>query len=122
MEEYQFEIVDANLCNKNEFVNNYITQAGASLLTFNVNEDGSFEMIGASVATKTSLRETANEINLKKAEAKYEADMDAINKKDTKYDTQLAVCETERNAIKEEVDSLKNVIKDNVDRTFKLFS
>ena len=48
--------------------------------------------------------------------------MKEINKKDTKYDTQLSACETERNAIKEEVDSLKNVIKDNVDRTFKLFS
>ena len=79
-------------------------------------------IVNTSVATNTSLREVSNEINVKKAEAKYEADMKEINKKDTKYDTQLSACETERNAIKEEVDSLKNVIKENVDRTFKLFS
>ena len=79
-------------------------------------------MIGASVATKTSLRETANEINLKKAEAKYEADMKKIDNKDRKYDSDLAALEAERNAIKEEMETLKNVAKENVERTFKLFS
>ena len=85
------------------------------------------QMLGienTSVAVNTHLREVADETDLKKAEAQYEADMNRINKKDTKYDTdtELAICENERNALKQEVDSLKTVIKDNVDRTFKLFS
>ncbi|DAA97118.1 TPA: hypothetical protein CPT80_02720 [Candidatus Gastranaerophilales bacterium HUM_9] len=122
LEEYQFEIVKPELCNKYEFVSNYITQAGASLLTFSINEDGSFNMVGTNVSVETSLQEISNDINLKKAEAKYEADMKAIDKKDSRYDTQLAACETERNAIKEEVDTLKTVAKENVERTFKLFS
>ena len=45
-----------------------------------------------------------------------------INKKDRYYDTQLAACENERKAIITETDTLKTVIKENVDRTFKLFS
>ena len=122
LEEYQFEIVKPELCNKYEFVSNYITQAGASLLTFSTNEDGSFNMVGTNVSVETSLQEISNDINLKKVEAKYEADMKAIDKKDSRYDTQLAACETERNAIKEEVDTLKTVAKENVERTFKLFS
>ncbi len=122
LEEYQFEIVKPELCNKYEFVSNYITQAGASLLTFTINEDGSFNMVGTNVSVETSLQEVSNDINLKKAEAKYEADMKAIDRKDSRYDTQLAACETERNAIKEEVDTLKTVAKENVERTFKLFS
>lgn len=75
-----------------------------------------------SVATNTGLREVSDETNLKKAEAKYESDMKKIDNKDKKYDTDLAALETERNAIKEEMESLKTVAKDNVERTFKLFS
>ena len=48
--------------------------------------------------------------------------MKKINKKETKIDTELQQCEAERSSIKTEQDSLKSVIKDNVDLTFKLFS
>lgn len=75
-----------------------------------------------SVSTNTGLREVQDETDLKKAEAQYEADMKRIDKKDTKYDTDLAALETERSAIKNEMDTLKNVAKENVERTFKLFS
>lgn len=74
------------------------------------------------IATDTSLQEISDETELKKAEAKYEADMRKIDAKDKKFDTDLAAMEAERNAIKTEMDTLKTVAKDNVDRTFKLFS
>ena len=46
-----------------------------------------------------------------------------INKAyDKKFDTDIAALETERNAIKTEMDTLKSIAKDNVDRPFKLFS
>ena len=75
-----------------------------------------------SVSTNTNLQEVTDEVNLKKAEAKYEADMKRIDLKDRKYDTDLAALDTERNAIKQEMDTLKTVAKENVERTFKLFS
>ena len=74
------------------------------------------------IATDTSLQEVSDETELKKAEAKYEADMRKINQKDKKFDTDLAAMDAERNAIKTEMDTLKSVAKENVDRTFKLFS
>ena len=82
--------------------------------------DGTFSEVN--IATDTSLQEVSDETQLKKAEAKYEADMRKINAKDKKFDTDLAAMEQERNAIKTEMDTLKSVAKDNVDRTFKLFS
>jgi len=82
--------------------------------------DGSFAEVN--IATDTSLQEVTDEVDLKKAEAKYEADMRKINAKDKKFDTDLAAMEAERNAIKTEMETLKTVAKDNVDRTFKLFS
>ena len=75
-----------------------------------------------SVSTSTKVQEISDEVGLKKAEAQYEADMSRINAKDSRYDTELSQLETERNAIKLEIDTLKNVAKDNVDRTFKIFS
>ncbi|MCM1265406.1 MAG: hypothetical protein NC200_04325 [Candidatus Gastranaerophilales bacterium] len=75
-----------------------------------------------SVSTDTNLQEVADESILKKAEAKYEADMKRIDLKDRKYDTDLAALDTERNAIKQEMETLKTVAKENVERTFKLFS
>ena len=75
-----------------------------------------------SVSTNTSLQEVTDEINLKKEEAKYEAAMKRIDMKDRKYDSDLAALDAERNAIKQEMETLKTVARDNVERTFKLFS
>ena len=48
--------------------------------------------------------------------------MKKIDNKDRKFDTDLAALDTERNAIKQEMETLKTVAKENVERTFKLFS
>ena len=84
------------------------------------NTDNTYSEVN--IATDTSLQEVSDETELKKAEAKYEADMRKIDAKDKKFDTDLAAMEQERNAIKTEMETLKTVAKDNVDRTFKLFS
>ena len=92
---------------------------GLLFLFKNDNEGNEYQV---NVATDTSLQEVTDDVDLKKAEAKYEADMRKINAKDKKFDTDLASLESERNAINTEMDTLKSVAKDNVDRTFKLFS
>ena len=83
--------------------------------------DSDNNIYNVNVATDTSLQEVSDETLLKKAEAKYEADMRKINQKDKKFDTELAAMDAERNAVKTEMDTLKSVAKENVDRTFKLF-
>ena len=102
----------------NEWLTNMIN-AGLAIIS---KKDNNGEYYETSVSTDTGLQEVSNEDDLKKAEAKYEADMKKINLKDRKYDTDLAALDTERNAIKQEMDTLKSVARDNVERTFKLFS
>lgn len=102
-------------------------KAGASVQNGHGNNVDVYEELfkvfsDSSVSTSTKLQEVSDEIGLKKAEAQYEADMNKINKKDARFDTELSQLETERNAIKEEIESLKNVAKENVDRTFKIFT
>ena len=90
--------------------------------TLDTDENGNTLYSEVNIATDTNLQEVSDETELKKAEAKYEADMRKIDAKDKKFDVDIAALEQERNAIKTEMETLKTVAKDNVDRTFKLFS
>ena len=119
-------IVEAGGCTviPDEMLNNtdWVTNMVNSGFVYIKSVDHEGEWYDTNVATNTGLQEVSNDIALKKAEAKYEADMRKIDAKDKKFDTDLAALEAERNAIKTEMDTLKTVAKDNVDRTFKLFS
>lgn len=63
-----------------------------------------------------------DDTNIAKAEAEYEYTLSQIQDKDKRYDLDLDNINTEHEAVKSEVQSVKTVIKDNTDRTFKIFS
>ena len=106
--------------NSRTWLANMIKDGHAILSTCDLKKNYAFDH--TSVATDTNLQEVEDNIELRKAEAKYEADMRRIDMKDRKYDYDLAAIEQERNAIKQEMETLKTVAKDNVERTFRLFS
>lgn len=56
------------------------------------------------------------------AESQYQYEMASIKRKENQLDLELNQLETQHNAVIKEIDSVKEVIKNNVDRTFKLFS
>jgi len=74
-----------------------------------------------SVATNVGLREKTDNAQLAQAEANYEAALRRIDKKEEQYDKDLAKYDQERKALTSELDTLKTCIKENVDRTFKIF-
>ena len=83
------------------------------------------EWSDTSVATSTNnnyLQEMQNDKDLKKAEAEYEHELGILNRKDTKFDTELSKLETERTSITTEMESIEKVRDDNIDRTFGIFS
>jgi hypothetical protein len=99
----------------------------AGLISMQVWDDDTAqkEWTDTSVATSTNanyLQELKNDENLKRAEAEYEFALDLLSDKDKKIDTDLSKLETSRQAITQEMDSIKTVIKENSDRTFGLFS
>lgn len=109
----------ANLDDNKECITNLINSGEFVLIDTNIVDTTDQE---TSVATNTSLREVDNETLLKKAEAAYEANMKKIDMKDRRYDQDLAALDAERNAVSSEMETLKTVAKENVDRTFKIFS
>ncbi|MCR5265403.1 MAG: hypothetical protein K6E29_02265 [Cyanobacteria bacterium RUI128] len=108
--------------NSVEWLTNMVNNGFALISQVDVSQVRDYSVYDVSVAIDTNLREIEDEQYLRKAEAQYEADMRKIDMKDRKYDTDLAALESERNAIKAEMETLKTVAKDNVERTFKLFS
>ena len=107
-----------------EWLNNMISAGLLSIYMFNHSSSSNgFEL--TTIATSYGdnyLQEVDDEAKIKKAEVEYEHELDVINRKETKFDTQLKKLETEENACKTELDSLKKVKDDNIDRTFNLFS
>ena len=115
----KYVIVDEEFAQSTKFLSNLLTLNECILIEFT---DGDKELRDTNVSVETSLREVDDEKELKKAEAQYEADMRRIDMKERRYDTELAGLDAERNAVKNEMETLKTVAKDNVDRTFRLFS
>ena len=48
--------------------------------------------------------------------------MKQLNQKDKKFDLDLTKLDTERNALKTEMEQVKKVASDNIERTFGIFS
>jgi len=115
-----YVIIDDELAKNKDFLNNHLTTNQSILIDWELYNKGE-ENPETSVATNTFFQEVDDEKELRKAEAKYEADMRRIDMKDRKYDYDLAALDAERNAVKQEMETLKTVARDNVERTFKLF-
>ncbi len=105
-----------------EWFNNMVSSGLVSIYMLNPNKDDWEVTTIATSVGNNYLQEVNDEEKAKKAEAEYEHEMRIINRKDTKFDTALKKLETEENACKTEIDSIKKVKDENIDRTFNLFS
>ena len=114
----------ADYADSSEWLTNMLANGDVMLHKWDTEggDDGEGEWTEVSVSNDLMLQEVADEKELKKAEAVYEAETTRINRKDAQYDTLLSQTETERNAIKTEMDSLKQVRNDNIEKAFKCFS
>lgn len=120
----KLEPMNVAYAESSEWLTNMLANAEVMLLKWEAEggDDGKGAWAETNVSTDLLLQEVSDEKELKKAEATYEAETTRINRKDAQYDTILSQTETERSAIKTEIDSLKQVRNDNIDKTFKLFS
>ena len=106
----------------NEWLNNMV---GSGRVLIDYYDTDKKQWTETSVATSTNqnyIQEVQDEADLKKAEATYEHELGVINQKDTKFDRDLSKLETERTSITTEMDSIKKVRDDNIERTFGIFS
>ncbi len=112
------EINDAN-AKSSSWVSSMVKNAQVVLATFDTTAN-EIDIITAS--SNPGIREVSNDQEIMEADSEYEADLAAIDSKDKKYSTELNQLEEERSAIQTEIDSLKQIAKDNIAATFKLFT
>ena len=105
----------------NDWLNNMV-KTGRVIIDVYEDKKGWVETNVATSTNQNYLQEVQDETDLKKAEAEYEHELDVVNRKDTKFDQDLSKLETERTAITTEIDSIKKVKDDNIQRTFGIFS
>ena len=101
-----------------------IANAMAIICTYTpgeVDSEGNQIYKETSVSVDIHLREMQNDQDMARAEANYEAALRKIDQKDKKYDKELAAIENERKAVTQQMETFKNCIKENIDRTFKVF-
>lgn len=82
--------------------------------------DGSWKPISTS-NSDTPLRNEADDEKIAQAEAKYNAEKANIDSKEKKLDLQMKTLDTERSALDTEIDSVKQIINKNIERSFKMF-
>ncbi len=122
------EVIPEDCVNNSEWLTTMVEQGeiGIYVLTEEETEEDGYHFEQISTSSDVMLTDTSvsslDSTELKKAEAEYNKDLKAINRKDTQYDTALEELETERSAITTEIDSIRTVIDENVERTFGVFS
>lgn len=112
--------------NNSEYITAMLQSGRWTIEKFGVDADGNIILKGASVSSESSIAYTTtsqiDKAALAKAEAEYEHALKQINKKDKQFDLALNKLETERNALTKQYESVQKVIKDNIDRSFGIFS
>ena len=122
------EVIAEEYKNDSEWLTSMVEQGqiGIYILSESADEEDGYKFEQTSTSSGGYLSDTyissIDSTELKRAEAEYNKDLKAINRKDTQYDLALEELETERTAITTELDSLRTVIDDNIERTFGIFS
>ncbi|MDO4975572.1 MAG: hypothetical protein Q4E61_04590, partial [Alphaproteobacteria bacterium] len=120
-------ICGGNANTDSDWLQNQIQSGKITMDSFSFNKkNGDIEFTATSPTTDSSISYSTttsiDKTELAKVEAKYEHDMKEINKKDKAFDMDLSKLDAERTAIKTEYEQVKTVTKDNIERTFGIFS
>lgn len=74
------------------------------------------------MAVDTNLSIASDDLLISRAEANYERMVENINQKDKQLDLRLSRIENEHNALKTEYETVKELVKKNIERSYKTFN
>ena len=116
----EFDVLDGSVYLANDKIIQNLIINGAMFL---MNTGTSTEGISMSVLeSETEIEYVLDTSDDAAAQSKYEYESASISRQDNRLDMELGQLETQHEAILKEYDSVKEVISNNVDRTFNLFS
>lgn len=116
---YHESTVDEQYMTDSTWLYDQLKLANLFIQKHDLNEDkwNDYSYISSSLFT-----EVDDSTSLAQAEAEYEYSLSLIQDKDKRFDLDLDNINTEHEAVKTEVDSVKKVVEENIGKTFKVFS
>lgn len=117
-----YQIIDKNLVSDSNWIQFALTNGIVTMKQAALRSNGDITWAGVEFSSTSDIREVQDDTKIAKAEAEYNKVMQEIQAQDKKYDQDLHKLDTEHSAMKQEIDSIKNVISKNVERSFAAFS
>lgn len=102
-------------------VSNTTLSAGLISGEFVIYKKGESPAVSVSIAEITAIQEVEDDSGFALAEAVYTQETSKLQRKEKQIDMQINRIDTEHRAIEAEYDSVRNVIKDNVEESFSIF-
>lgn len=118
----EFNGPDGDASNNSDWLQNMIKSGKITITATQRNGESKDICPGSDISLGYTQTTQIDNSAYAKAEAKYEHDLRQLDKKDKAFDLDLSKLETKRAALTKEYDSVKTVIKDNIERTFGIFS
>lgn len=103
-----------------EWFNAMVKSGRVQIYTIDIDKDQDWEAT-TMASFGNDLIEESDDALIKKAEVKYEETLRRTNKKDSELSAELKKLETRKTACETEMEALKKVTTDNIDKTFNLF-
>lgn len=115
-----------NIANGNDYLKDQSVLQNAiihaNLFLINTKNPYSDAMDISDLAADTGFEYELDTSDDAQAESEYEYKLAQVSRQDNMLETEIKQLETQHNAVIKEIDSVKEVINNNVERTFKLFS
>ena len=114
--------------NNADTLNNMLLYGKISIESVEVNNstgkvaDPKFTTVSSETALAFTSKDQVDPTERRKAEAEYNKALQEIQREEKMYDMKLANLETERQELTAQVETVKTVIKEAIDRSFKIFS
>ena len=116
---YYTELSENKTIKDNAWFEEQLRQGNLQLEMFSAVERG---FVSTSIDSDQSIQEVTDEREIAIVEQDYKNKLASLEAKDNKYDLELRKLDTEHKALETEYNVLKDIIKNNVDKSFKTFN
>lgn len=117
-----FAVIKEEYASDSNWIHHALTNGIITMQQVILNTQGYLNWSGIEHTSTSDIREVESSAKIANAEAEYEKTIQEINIEDKKLDQKQRKLDTEHSALQKEMESIKNVMTKNVERSFTTFS
>lgn len=117
-----YKVIDDKLASSTDWMKYALTNGLVTIKQAALRTNGDITWKGVEWTSTSDMSEVEDSVRIAKAEAEYTNSLKDIEAQDKAYDIKIKKLDTEHQELKQELDSIKNVMGKNVERSFTAFS